>query len=118
LTEAEIEKMIKDAEANADSDKRQRELIETRNTAESAVHEIKRELAESGVSEDVKSTVNEAVVAVEAAIVGEDVDSIKQSVDRLMEAARPVMEAKSNQQAQQSAPADDGVVDAEFTETK
>jgi molecular chaperone DnaK len=118
LSEAEIEKMIKDAEANAESDKQQRELIETRNQAESAVHEIKRELAESTVSEDVKSTVNDAVVAVEAAMVSEDVDQIKQSVERLMEAARPVMEAKSTQQSQQSSPADDNVVDAEFTETK
>jgi molecular chaperone DnaK len=118
LSEAEIEKMIKDAEANAESDRQQRELIEARNRAESAVHEIKRELAESTVSEDVKSTVNDAVVAVEAAMVGEDVDQIKQSVERLMEAARPVMEAKSTQQSQQSSPADDNVVDAEFTETK
>jgi molecular chaperone DnaK len=118
LSEAEIEKMIKDAEANAESDKQQRELIETRNQAESAVHEIKRELTESTVSEDVKSTVNDAVVAVEAAMVGEDVDQIKQSVERLMAAAAPVMEAKSTQQSQQSSSADDNVVDAEFTETK
>jgi hypothetical protein len=51
-------------------------------------------------------------------MVGEDVDQIKQSVERLMEAARPVMEAKANQQTHHSAPSDDGVVDAEFTETK
>jgi molecular chaperone DnaK len=126
LSEAEIEKMIKDAEANAESDKQQRELIETRNQAESAVHEIKRELAESTVSEDIKTTVIDAVVSVETAMVGEDVEHIKRSVERLMETARPVMEAKSNQQPEQtsnqqqnrrSSAADDDVIDAEFTET-
>jgi molecular chaperone DnaK len=126
LTEAEIEKMVKDAEANAESDKQQRELIETRNQAESAVHEIKRELSESTVSEDIKTTVIDAVVSVETAMVGEDVEHIKHSVERLMEAARPVMEAKSNQQPEQtsnqqqnrrSSAADDDVIDAEFTET-
>jgi molecular chaperone DnaK len=115
LTEAEIQRMVKDAETNAESDKQQRELIEARNQAESAVHEIKRELKDA--DESAKAAVESAISEVESAIAGEDVDSIKGAVERLFEASKPVMEARAAREAT-PAPADDGIVDAEFTETK
>ena len=116
LSESEINKMIQEAEENAESDRQQRELIDARNGAEAAVHEVKRELKErdSALSESVKSSVNAAIVVVQDAARGEDVAAIRTAIEKLWESARPVMESD----AQQSQPADDGVVDAEFTETK
>jgi molecular chaperone DnaK len=117
LSESEINKMIREAEENAESDRQLRELIDARNGAEAAVHEVKRELKERDavLTESVKSSVNAAIVVVEDAIRGEDADAMRTAVEKLWESARPVMEANAQQQAQ---PADDGVVDAEFTETK
>ena len=117
LSESEINKMIQEAEENAESDRQLRELIDARNGAEAAVHEVKRELKERDavLTESVKSSVNAAIVVVEDAIRGEDADAMRTAVEKLWESARPVMEANAQQQAQ---PADDGVVDAEFTETK
>jgi molecular chaperone DnaK len=115
LTEAEIQRMVKDAETNAESDKQQRELIEARNQAESTLHEIKRELKD--VDESAKTDVESAISAVESAIAGEDVTAIKGAVERLIEASKPVMEARAAKEATPP-PADDGIIDAEFTETK
>ena len=117
LSESEINKMIREAEENAESDRQQRELIDARNGAEAAVHEVKRELKERDavLTESVKSSVAAAIVTVEDAIRGEDAAAMREAVEKLWESARPVMEANAQQQAQ---PADDGVVDAEFTETK
>ena len=116
-TRSEINKMIREAEENAESDRQLRELIDARNGAEAAFHEVKRELKERDavLTESVKSSVNAAIVVVEDAIRGEDADAMRTAVEKLWESARPVMEANAQQQAQ---PADDGVVDAEFTETK
>jgi len=117
LSEAEIEKMIREAEENAESDKQTRTLIEARNRAESAVHEFKRDLKEHGesLSEDEKTAINTAIESVESKLTGEDSEAITKSVDELYAAIGPLMEKKM---AKENAPKDEPVVDAEFTETK
>ena len=118
LSEAEINKMIREAEENADSDKKQRELIEARNRGESAVHELKRDLAEhsSSLSEDEQSSIKQGIETVESALTGEDVDSINDAISKVYESAKPLLEKKVAAQAEPKE--DDGVVDAEFTEKK
>jgi molecular chaperone DnaK len=111
LNEAEIKKMIQEAEDNAESDRQQRELIDARNSAESAVHEIKRDLS----AEDSES-ISDAVKAVESAVQGDDVSRIKDAVTSLYEVAKPLLEKKFS--AQSESKEDDGIVDAEFTEKK
>jgi len=117
LSEAEIEKMIREAEENAESDKQTRTLIETRNRAESSVHEFKRDLKEHGelLSEDEKTAINTAIESVESKLTSEDVEAITKSVDELYATIGPLMEKKM---AKENASKDDPVVDAEFTETK
>ena len=111
LNEAEIKKMIQEAEDNAESDRQQRELIDARNSAESAVHEIKRDLS----AEDSES-ISDAVKQVESAVQSDDVSRIKDAVTSLYEVAKPLLEKKFS--AQSESKEDDGIVDAEFTEKK
>lgn len=117
LSEAEIEKMIREAEENAESDKQTRTLIEARNRAESSVHEFKRDLKEHGesLSEDEKTAITTAIESVESKLKEEDAEAITKSVDELYAAIGPLMEKKM---AKENASKDDPVVDAEFTETK
>ena len=117
LSEAEIEKMIREAEENAESDKQTRTLIEARNRAESSVHEFKRDLNEHGesLSEDEKTAITTAIESVESKLKEEDAEAITKSIDELYAAIGPLMEKKM---AKENAPKDDPVVDAEFTETK
>jgi len=117
LSKEEIEKMIQEAEANAEADKSARELIEAKNQAEAQLHRVRTDMkdVESTLTEDDKSKVNDAIAAVETSMKGNDVKEIQDSVTKLFEASTPVMEAKASQQ---QATADDGVVDAEVTEVK
>jgi molecular chaperone DnaK len=122
LSEAEINQMIKDAEANAELDKKQRTLIEARNGGESAIHNIRNDLkeVESVLTEDDKTKINAAITSLETAIKGDDVDAIQKAVTELFQTSSVVAEAKSKleQELAQSKPGDDSVVDAEFTEFK
>lgn len=119
LSDAEINRMIQEAEENAESDRQQRELIDARNGAESAVHEVRRELLErdSVITDQVKSSVNSAISVVEDAIRGEDIAAMKSSVERLWETARQLSEQSDTKTAQPTRSQDDDVIDAEFTET-
>lgn len=116
LTEAEIQQMVKDAEANAESDKKQRELIETKNQAESQIHTIKSDLkeVEGDLSDEEKSKVNEAISTVESKITAEDVEEIKKSLMELFQASEPVFKAKNNktESSKQESP-----IDTEFKES-
>jgi molecular chaperone DnaK len=119
LSDAEIDQMIKDAEANADADKKQRTLIETRNQAEATMHSLKGDLkeVESSLTEEQKTAVNQAIETVETAIKGDDVEAIQKATEALFTASAPVMEAKSK--AEQQPPVNEGdVTDVEFTEVK
>jgi molecular chaperone DnaK len=119
LSEEEIQKMINDAEANADADKKVRELIEARNNAEAQCHSLRADLKEieDQLSEEEKSSINEALAKVDEAIKGDDKDFIQQSVESLFTASKPIIEANAKKDQQSSQPQND-VVDAEFTEVK
>jgi molecular chaperone DnaK len=127
LSDAEIQQMIQEAEANADDDKRQLELIQARNSADAMVHEVRKELDEtsSSLNGTQIDDINTAIKAVEEAVKGTDKDEIQKKVTALMTAAQAIQEAKAQAaqpaaEPQESAkPAqDDDIVDADFTEKK
>ena len=123
LSKEEIEKMIKEAEANAEADKQARELIETKNQAESTVHEVKRDMEEfkDTLTDTEKSEIETAITAVEEAVKGDDAAKIKSELEKVYPAMKILLEkrtAKEQAEKQESKPQDDNVVDATFTETK
>jgi molecular chaperone DnaK len=119
LSEDEIQRMVQEAAENAESDKAARELIETRNMAESQVSHIRSEMKDVTLTEEEKSKVEEACVAVEESIKGNDKDAITQKLSDLAAASQVVMQAKAKQQEPKAETAQDpNVVDAEFTEAK
>jgi molecular chaperone DnaK len=127
LSKEEIEKMIREAEVNAESDKKQRTLIETRNGAEAQLHEVRKDLAEHGdkITEEQKAEIEAVVKAVEEASKGEDAEKITEELNKVYPAMKALLDAKqaaeqatAQAEAQPAANADDNVVDATFTETK
>jgi molecular chaperone DnaK len=123
LSKEEIEKMIQEAEVNAESDKKQRELIEARNSAEAQMHEVKKDLEEfrAELTETEIADIEKVIADVDAARRGEDVAAIKAELEKAVPAMAVLLQkrqAKEQPQTQtQDSPADD-VVDATFTETK
>jgi molecular chaperone DnaK len=126
LTEAEIQQMVQDAEANAEADKKQRTLIETRNSAEAQLHEIEKDLEEfkDQLTTEQVEEIQAAITAVELAKQGDDADKIKAELEKVFPAMAALLEkkqaaeqAKAQAEAPQQ-PADDNVVDATFTEKK
>jgi molecular chaperone DnaK len=113
LSKEEIERMVQEAEANAEDDMKKRQLIEARNTAEAQIHSIKKDMGEVDVSQEAKDKVEAAITAVNESLVGEDKDVITQKLSDLFAAAQPIMEAK-NKKAE--AAKNETPVDAEFTE--
>jgi molecular chaperone DnaK len=135
LTEDEIQRMVKDAEAHAAEDKEKLALVNARNQADSLVHQVKKTLAELGdkVGADEKSKLEAAVKELEDAIKGDDKARIEAKAEALSKAAQKLGErmhaetqgAASDAGAQPGAQggadgrkADENVVDAEFTEVK
>jgi len=123
LSKEEIEKMIKEAEANADADKKARELIEARNQAESTVYEVKRDVEEfkDTLTDSEKSEIESAVASVEQAVKGDDTDKIKSELEKVYPAMKILLEKRTaKEQAEKPNPEsqDDNVVDATYTETK
>ncbi|WP_293794778.1 molecular chaperone DnaK [uncultured Bosea sp.] len=125
LSEADIERMVKDAEANAAEDKKRRALVEARNTAEALLHGTEKTLADHGakLAEPDRRGIDAAVNDLREAAKGDDVSAIEKAVNALQQASMKLAEAM---QASHQADADagsaqaggDGVVDAEFTEIK
>jgi len=124
LSKEEIEKMIKEAEANAEADQKARKLIETRNSAEAQVHEVRRDLADydDKITAEQKTEIETVITAVEEAAKGDDVEKITEELNKVYPAMKALLDAKSaEEQAKaqaESGPADDTVVDATYTETK
>jgi len=122
LTEADIQRMVREAEAHAEEDRRRRELVEARNQADAAIYTVENSLkdAEGRVPPDVKSEIEQTVSAVKDAIKGEDVQRVKQATERLSQVAMRIGEAMSRAASGAEAGAgpqgDQGVVDAEFEE--
>jgi molecular chaperone DnaK len=114
LTEAEIQRMVQEAADNAEADKTAREMIEAKNTAESQVSYVRSEAKEATLTEEDKTKIEEACVAVEEAIKGNDKEVITQKVSDLAAASQIIQQAKAKQA--EAKPSDDpNVVDAEFT---
>ena len=121
LTEAEIQRMVQEAEENAESDKKARELIDARNNAESTTHGIKKDFEEfkDQLTEEEKTAYETALNSVEEAVKGDDVEAITKSVTVFFEAAAPVMSKKQAAEQAKNAPQTEGgeqTVDAAFTE--
>jgi len=131
LNEDEIEKMVADAEANKEADKKFEELIQARNQADGMIHATRKQMDEVGdaLSADDKAPIEAALSALETAAKGEDKAEIEAKTQELIQASSKLMEAAQAQQAAaggaESADAgasqgkpDDDVVDAEFEEVK
>ena len=133
LNETDIERMVKEAEANAESDKKRREFVEAKNQAEALSHQVERNLKEHGdkVSAQDRGEAEAAISAARSAMEGSDLDALKQASERLSQAAMKIGEAMYKAQAESGAApggpegpgaggpsgaADDKVVDAEFEE--
>ncbi|OAU96436.1 molecular chaperone DnaK [Moraxella catarrhalis] len=128
LSEAEIEEMIRTAEANAAEDEKFANLANARNEADGRIHAVQKALKEAGdkVTAEEATAVESAISALEAATKEDDVDDIKAKLEALDNAFLPISQKiyadagaqGAEPQQEQANPADDGVVDAEFTEVK
>ncbi len=131
LSDEEVEKMVRDAEAHAEEDKKFEELVATRNQADAMVHGTRKQIEEAGdalPAED-KEAIEAALTELEAAIKSDNKEEIEAKTQALAEKSQKLMEiaqAKAQQQQgsadagaqQSSAKQDDDVVDAEFEEVK
>ncbi|QRI63182.1 molecular chaperone DnaK [Shinella sp. PSBB067] len=127
LSDADIEKMVKDAEANAEADKKRREGVEAKNQAESLIHSSEKSLKEYGdkVTEDDRKAIEEAIAALKTSVEASepDAEDIKARTNTLMEVSMKLGQAiYEAQQAEETAAsggeAGDNVVDADYEEVK
>ncbi len=132
LSDEEIEKMVKDAEANKDADKKKRESVEVRNQADTLIHSTEKNLKEHGskVSDAEKKAIEDGSNALKESLKGEDIEDIKKKTEALVQASMKLGEAiyKSQQSAKPESNKDEGkdkegkkddnVVDADFEEVK
>ncbi len=121
LSDADIQKMVKDAEANATDDKKRREAVDAKNQADGLVHSTEKALTEHGskVEESERRAIEDAVSDLKEALKGDDAEAIKAKTNTLAQASMKLGEAMYKQQAEADAAKDaakDDVVDAEFTE--
>jgi len=121
LSKEEIEKMIQEAEANAEADKKQKELIETRNSAEAQMHEVKKDLEEfrSDLTETEIADIEKVLTEVDTACKGDDVAVIKSELEKAIPVMSMLLQKRQlKEQGQTTDTANDDVVDATFTEVK
>ena len=132
LSDEEIEKMVKDAEANKEADKKKRESVDVRNQADTLIHSTEKNLKEHGskVSDAEKKAIEDGSSALKESLKGEDIDDIKKKTEALVQASMKLGEAiyKSQQSTKPDSDKDDGndekgkkddnVVDADFEEVK
>jgi molecular chaperone DnaK len=129
LSEADIQKMVKDAEAHAEEDKKRKAAVEAKNHAEALVHSTEKTLTEHGskVGEAERRAIENAIADLKEALKGEDADAISTKANTLAQASMKLGEAMYKQAGDQQPPGGDGaagggeakkddVVDAEFTE--
>jgi molecular chaperone DnaK len=132
LSDSEVENMVKDAEANAEDDKKRRESVEAKNQAEAMVHATEKTLDEAGdkVSEEVKAPVAAAIADLKTALEGDDVDEINAKAQALTEVSLKLGEelykagvatadpddGEGDAQSDDEGKAQDDVVDADFEE--
>jgi molecular chaperone DnaK len=127
LSDADIERMVKEAEANAESDKKKREAVEAKNQGESLIHSTEKSLKDYGdkVSAEDRTAIETAMADLKAVLEGDEAEVIKEKAAALAEVSMKLGEAMYKQsqaeaeaKAEGGKPADDDVVDAEFEEVK
>ncbi|NIG87888.1 molecular chaperone DnaK [Serratia symbiotica] len=125
LNEDEIQKMVRDAELNTESDRKFEELVQTRNQADHLIHGTRKQLEEAGdkLSAEDKTAIETALQDLEAALKGEDKAAIEAKTQALVQVSGKLLEMAQLQQgadagADNAAQKDDDVVDAEFEEVK
>lgn len=137
LSDADIDKMVKDAEANAEADKKKKEVVEAKNQAEGLVHATEKTLKENAdkISEADKNAIETEIKALKTALEADDISSIKEKTESLMQASLKLGEAMYKQAGAANGtagaqgpdmgsagaseqPKDDKVVDADFEEVK
>ena len=132
LSDDEIEKMVKDAEANKDADKKKRESVDVRNQADTLIHSTEKNLKEHGskVSDAEKKAIEDGSSALKESLKGDNTEDIKKKTEALVQASMKLGEAiyKSQQSTKPESGKDDGkdekekkddnVVDADFEEVK
>ncbi len=129
LNDDEIEKMVQDAEANAEEDRKFEELVQTRNQGDGMVHAVRKTLSEAGdkVTEEERTSIEAAISDLEEALKGQDKDDIEAKTQKLTEVSSELAQKMHADQAEQGAQAEgqsesaqsgDDAVDAEFEEVK
>jgi molecular chaperone DnaK len=132
LSDEEIEKMVKDAEANKEADKKKRESVDVRNQADTLIHSTEKNLKEHGskISEAEKKAIEDGSSALKESLKSEDIEDIKKKTEALVQSSMKLGEAiyKSQQNAKpdskddsgkdEKEKKDDNVVDADFEEVK
>ena len=125
LSESEIKRMVADAEAHAEEDKKFRELVGARNKADATVHAVEKAIREAGdkLGEDEKRSANDAIAAVKTAIAGDDQDEIERKTQALEQVSASILQKSHGQAADGGAAGGsdakkDDVLDAEFEEVK
>ena len=132
LSDEEIEKMVKDAEANKEADKKKRDSVDVRNQADTLIHSTEKNLKEHGskISEAEKKAIEDGSTALKESLKGEDIEDIKKKTEALVQSSMKLGEAiyKSQQTTKPDSNKDDGkdekekkddnVVDADFEEVK
>ncbi len=131
LSDDEIEKMVKDAEANAEADKKFAETVTARNSLEGLIHATQKTLKDAGdkATDEEKSAIEAAIAEAEEAVKGEDKDAMEAATTKLTEASSSLAQklyaeqqgqggAEAGGEQQEAPKDDDGAVDAEFEEVK
>jgi molecular chaperone DnaK len=132
LSDEEIEKMVKDAEANKETDKKKRESVDTRNQADTLIHSTEKNIKEHGskISDADKKAIEDGSNALKESLKGEDIEDIKKKTETLVQSSMKLGEAiyKSQQNTKpdsgkdddkdEKGKKDDNVVDADFEEVK
>jgi molecular chaperone DnaK len=136
LSEEEIDNLVKDAELHAEDDKKKRELVDARNTADALIYSTEKSMKDLGdkVDSETKSKVEDAIGPLKKAMEGEDTAEIKRLSEELTQASHKLAEAMYKQASQEAGPQpdadqantdqpgaatpDDDVVDADFEEVK
>ena len=101
LSESEIQRMVKDAEENAEEDSKRKMLIETKNFAEGQANSVRKELNESDLSQEEKDKIEEAISELEKSLKSDDKDDIMDKLNKMTEVAKPIYEARQKKQQQE-----------------
>ena len=123
LTEAEIQRMVREAEENAESDKKAKELIDARNGAEGQIHNLKKDLADHGdkITAEEKTKIEDEIKTTEELAKGEDAQAIQEQLMKLWESMKPLLDKKTEAEQAKTQQAQSGqtgetTVDADFKE--